>query len=231
MKMKSQSLLISLGVLIGILGTFQIPLTLASNLLANADNEVKPDSGKSTDKPKSDSESTVDEATKQTNIDYSKLEEYLSQKNWKEADQETYKLLLLAVGGKSVEQGRFVTDEWQKADYCPAFVKINDLWKNASKNNLGFTSQREVLEKQEGRDFNRFYVAIKWKKRAAGNDWLVGWRYDPESKKVEYREGMTPKFDLEEFPTGYLPAKLGWEPDKEGRLYDNRFQAIDKCGL
>ena len=232
--MKSQNLLISLGILIGVLGTFQSIQTWAGNLLSDADNEAKPAlelmQSELTDEAETDSESTVDEATEQETINYSQLEEYLDQEKWEEADQETYKLLLLAIGPKSAEQGRFVLDEWQKAEYCPAFIKINDLWKNASEKKLGFTSQKEVFEEEQ--DFNKFYVAIKWKEGLVTTKWLVAWEYNDESKQAEYLPDKTPKFDLgiEEFPKGYLPAKLEWEPEN-GEIYDYRFEAIAKCEL
>ncbi len=75
------------------------------------------------------------------NLLYQPLETYLKNGQWKEADEETYRVML-QVAGKE-EEGLLWEEDINKFP-CEDLRTINDLWVKYSQGKLGFTVQRDI---------------------------------------------------------------------------------------
>lgn len=75
-------------------------------------------------------------------IYYSRLRDLLRAGQWKEADKETYTVLLRTVGKKP---GSNLLDEDIERIPCPDLCTINQLWVQHSKGRFGFSVQKRVL--------------------------------------------------------------------------------------
>ena len=88
------------------------------------------------------------------NIDYSKLRDLLQVRRWKEADQETLKIM-----------ARFLDN---LREFPSKYLKtINLLWLVASNGHFGFSVQRKIWEEQMKSKapedpWNRFYIEVGW---------------------------------------------------------------------
>ena len=152
---------------------------------------------------------------------YQQLEKSLEQKDWKKADELTYKLMLRIAGPESERQGRFNLEEWQEFD-CDDFKKIDALWHRASDGNLGFRVQYNIFFARVKKDGNLFYKTIRW--RNPQGEVTVEWKYDKQTKRVAYLRGKEPLFT--DPPRGHLPAILEWNDGK-----DHRFDVRARCQL
>jgi serine/threonine protein kinase len=152
--------------------------------------------------------------------DYTKLREYLQQQppDWEAADRETFELMLKLAGENSVEQGRFVPEDWYNFHRCEDVKEIDHLWREASNNKLGFSVQNKIYE-AEKENINAFRIKVGWLE-TTGTSRKVDWKYKPEARKTEYLPGKQPDFETP--PKGSLPAMLEWEPI-EGMTGDLRF--------
>ncbi|MBN3941960.1 MAG: GUN4 domain-containing protein [Nostoc sp.] len=125
------------------------------------------------------------------NIDYSKLQNLLTQYKWQEADIETAKLILQVMGKND-------WNEVYKEDIlnfsCQAFHKIDQLWQQYSHGYFGFSVQQSIWNEIGGQiDYEtekRLGDRLGWRKE--GN-WL---NYDQLTFKLS---PMT--------PMGHLPVK------------------------
>jgi hypothetical protein len=100
---------------------------------------------------------------------YQQLEDYLKAKQWREADEETYRLMITAVGK---EEGRWFTKEELLNFPCSDLKKIDRLWVHHSNGKFGFSVQKEIY-KQCGAELDGEYPGDKiW------NEFCdrVGWR-------------------------------------------------------
>uniref|UniRef100_A0A832M4P3 GUN4 domain-containing protein n=1 Tax=Oscillatoriales cyanobacterium SpSt-402 TaxID=2282168 RepID=A0A832M4P3_9CYAN len=132
-------------------------------------------------------------------VDYRKLREYLQQRNWKAADQETYERLLDAAGPKAQSQGFTPQDEMDRLS-CKDLRTVDQLWSNASNGRFGFTSQQNILRALG--DYRKMYAQVGWQ-RSSG-EWLIEWNYDPQTRRINYRPGKEPDFTSP--PSGHLPT-------------------------
>ncbi len=106
-----------------------------------------------------------------TNSRYQKLEAYLENKQWYEADQETYKLMITAVGK---EDGQWFSAKDLKEFPCDELLAINKLWVEYSKKHgfeFGFSLQKQIYVECGGKlDFSypssetweKFYKETAW---------------------------------------------------------------------
>ena len=76
-------------------------------------------------------------------IDYTKLRDLLAAGNWKEADQETAKVMLEAAGKKRTE---YLSEEDLDNFPCEDLRTINQLWLHYSDGKFGFSVQKEIYE-------------------------------------------------------------------------------------
>jgi eukaryotic-like serine/threonine-protein kinase len=137
--------------------------------------------------------------------DYTKLSESLAAGKWKEADEETKRLMLSV--GKREEDG------WLDAGIidtfpCQDLRTIDNLWVKHSNGRFGFSVQKKIYEGLGGRSgridyhltiLDQFGEKVGWKK--AGN-WL-------------YYADIT--FDLTA-PEGHLPVEVLWMEYEVWRL-------------
>ena len=143
-------------------------------------------------------------------IDYTKLRDLLAGGKWREADQETARVMLKVAGRE--EQGWLNTDSIEKFP-CEDLRKIDQLWVKYSKGCFGFSVQKKIYFELGGtKDYDN---EILW---SAFGD-RVGWRV--ERRWLSYSE-LTFNLQVE---MGNLPVKFlfsnnfifhGWVVDKVG---------------
>ena len=115
-----------------------------------------------------------------TNSRYQKLEDYLENQQWYEADQETYKLMIRAVGK---EDGQWFSTKDLKEFPCDELLAIDKLWVEISKKHgfeFGFSVQKQIYVECGGiLDFSypssetweKFCDRTAWKERAKWVDY------------------------------------------------------------
>jgi GUN4-like/NACHT domain len=100
---------------------------------------------------------------------YQKLEEYLKNQQWVDADQETYRLMITTVG-KEVGQG-FYRDQLLNFP-CDELRAIDSLWVQYSNGHFGFSVQKKIYVECGGKLDGENPGKVVWE--AFGN--RVGWR-------------------------------------------------------
>ncbi|ACK69507.1 GUN4 domain protein [Gloeothece citriformis PCC 7424] len=134
-------------------------------------------------------------------VDYTQLRDFLKQGKWKEADQETSRVMCQAANRTS--EGWLRVEDINNFP-CEDLRTINQLWLHYSKGKFGFSVQAEIYHSLGGtREYNReiwekFCDRVGWRKEG---DWLC--HYD-----------LT--FSLEDAPRDHLPgfgAGVFWSGD------------------
>jgi hypothetical protein len=101
---------------------------------------------------------------------YQQLEEYLQNQQWKEADQETYRLMITAVGK---EEGQWFDREDLLNFPCEDLRAIDQLWVKYSQGRFGFSVQKKIYVEcgatLDGRYpgegiWNKFGERVGWRK-------------------------------------------------------------------
>lgn len=142
--------------------------------------------------------------------EYNTLRDALNRQDLEASDNATYKLMLSIAGPKSKQQGRFDMEEWRNFN-CNEFRKIDQLWRDKTDNNQGFSVQREILNQILPQDrkklsdeelksyYRRYFVQIGWMN---SHEALVQVEYN--GQEAVYRK--KPNFTQPQ--RGHLPAKL-----------------------
>lgn len=146
-------------------------------------------------------------------IDYSKLIELLESKNWKDADQETFNIMLKLMDREQREFCEFVSLMARiKHPLDISFLKleeedlntINYLWLEATDGHFGFTAQKQVYL-SASQNIGDFSKLVGWQGEA-------GWKsYEQMTFSLSAPKGHLPGFWLE------LPNL--WK-DEENKLAD-----------
>lgn len=132
-------------------------------------------------------------------VDYSKLEQLLAQGKWKEADNETNRVMIQAAN-----RGKYGWLEEKDMDEfpCEDLYTINQLWLHYSNGKFGFSVQAEIYHSLVGtREYNQkiwkqFGDRVGWRKKGFfGGRWL------------SYSDL---EFDLNSANTAQFPALFGW---------------------
>ncbi|PSR15640.1 NTPase (NACHT family) [filamentous cyanobacterium CCP3] len=125
---------------------------------------------------------------------YQQLEQYLKNGQWKEADKETYRLMITTVGK---EEGQYFEPDELLNFPCEELLAIDGLWVKHSQGKFGFSVQKEIyLSKEVGGIADGRYDEEVFKR--FGN--RVGWRENSSLKfRIKYGDYA---------PKGHLP--LGW---------------------
>lgn len=102
---------------------------------------------------------------------YDKLEELLKTGEWEAADEETYRLMITAVGK---EEGRGFSRKDLEEFPCDELLEIDRLWVAASKGHFGFSVQKKIWEEcgspmQLSKEHEEFTNRVGWRKNF---DWL-----------------------------------------------------------
>lgn len=120
---------------------------------------------------------------------YANLETLLQTQQWREADQETYRLMITTVGK---EDGQLLNSDDLKTFPCEDLQMLDRLWVKYSDGKWGFSVQKRIWEDcGSPTDYDEF-------KRAFCDriGWTLGWT----NKKLQ-----NPTYDLENFLDGELP--------------------------
>ncbi|ACK64786.1 GUN4 domain protein [Rippkaea orientalis PCC 8801] len=136
---------------------------------------------------------------------YEKLTDLLAEKNWREADEETY-LIMIKTVGKEAGEWLYIED----IDNLPSetLLTIDQLWLEYSQGQFGFSVQQEIYHNLGG---TREYNAVIWQEFGK----IVGWYGDriefeeEEQGWLQYHELI---FNPSLIPKGHLPVggKGGW---------------------
>ena len=127
-----------------------------------------------------------------SNMDYRKLRDYLAQGKWKEADEETIRVMLAVA--KREKEG-WLDDKSIDNFPCADLRTIDQLWVKYSGGKFGFSVQKRIYQGFGGtREHNsdiweKFGDKVGWRK---GGSWLY-YRYITFDKKAP--EGHLPVFD------------------------------------
>jgi hypothetical protein len=110
-----------------------------------------------------------------TNSRYQKLEAYLENKQWYKADQETYRLMITAVGK---ENGQWFSEKDLKEFPCDELLAIDRLWVDYSKKHgyeFGFSVQKQIYVECGGKlDFS-YPSSETWEKFCNEAAWNVSY--------------------------------------------------------
>ena len=143
------------------------------------------------------------------NVDYAKLRDLLAAGNWKEADQETARVMLQAAN--RVKEGYLTVNDIDNFP-CEDLRTINQLWLSYSEGKFGFSVQKEIYHRLGGtREYNRevwesFGDAVGCRQ---GGSWL-------NSKNVTFASRKA--------PSGHLPFLVG-------RRGKSLFSRVKTCKL
>ena len=117
----------------------------------------------------------ADNLASERGIDYTRLRDLLAAKNWKEADLETYRVMIQAVGKKDGDW--FESDELLNFPYTDLRT-IDRLWVEYSNGHFGFSVQKEIYLSVGGKADGKYYEKA-WEKFGDRVGWRVGedWNY------------------------------------------------------
>jgi uncharacterized caspase-like protein len=146
---------------------YQQSLKLRDEDVAPIHNRLDAINRVSTDSPLP---STEDDLSSEKGVDYTKLRDLLKAGSWKEADYETYLVMIQAVGKK--ENDYFESDELLNFP-CTDLRTIDRLWVKYSNGRFGFSVQKEIYLSCGGKADGKYYKEA-WDKYGD----RVGWKVD-----------------------------------------------------
>ncbi|MBD1872167.1 GUN4 domain-containing protein [Nodosilinea sp. FACHB-131] len=148
---------------------------------------------------------------------YQRLEKYLQNGQWKEADDETYRLMITTVGK---EEGQFFEPDELLNFPCEELLTIDRLWVQYSQGKFGFSVQKEIyLSEKVGGIADGIYYKEAFKEFGD----CVGWR---ENAKWTWHI----KYDTLS-PSGHLPLVHQSAGDKRGSRVTSLFSRMQACKL
>ncbi|MBW4479835.1 MAG: GUN4 domain-containing protein [Tolypothrix brevis GSE-NOS-MK-07-07A] len=156
----------------------------------------------------------IDKLKSEKDIDYTRLRDLLAAKKWKEADQETYRVMIKAVGK---EDGDYFDEDEFLNFPCTELRIINGLWVKYSNGRFGFSVQKEIYLSVGGKADGKYYQKA-WEKFGD----RVGWRV--ASSWISCSEVT---FDTSA-PRGHLPV---WGLESEMGSYPSILTNWEKVGL
>jgi hypothetical protein len=104
---------------------------------------------------------------------YRKLEDLLQSGQWKEADKETYRLMITTVGK---EDGQGFSRQNLEKFPCEDLLTIDRLWVDASNGHFGFSVQKEIWKKcgspmDYNDNYRKFMEEVGWQLRGSFVDY------------------------------------------------------------
>lgn len=141
-------------------------------------------------------------------VDYTRLRDLLAAEKWREADEETLRVMLQAMPWKhDLDRNRECVKYYQSAinDFpCDDLRTINQLWVKYSQGHFGFSVQKEMLLQIGGKDdrvkLEELGDLVGWRKWDGEYDdftWLVHWQYDFRLPKGHLPNPLKIGFPLE----------------------------------
>lgn len=163
---------------------------------------------------------------------YDKLEYFLQNEQWKEADLETMRVLIEIAGIENPMKDRDLITWLDKKDIDnipdEALKTINKLWVKYSQEHFGFSVQAEIWGECRGKhgDFNFIIYKNKFAKRIGwydGINWIK--RYDKLDFSKDAKRGHLPSLS---FPNQEI-REIQWSRWKETfeRFFPRLFKLID----
>ena len=160
-----------------------------------------------------------DDLSSEKGVDYTKLRDLLAAQKWKEADYETYLVMLQAVGRKENE---WIREEELLNFPCADLGTIDQLWVKYSNGRFGFSVQKEIYLSVGGKPDGKYYEEA-WEKLGDRVGWRVQGNWISDHDNVSFHTSAPYK--------GYLPfTSLGggfWFGGKDGCWF--LFSRIDTC--
>lgn len=137
--------------------------------------------------------STAPSTSKTFSLDL--LQQHLSDQNFREADEETRRLLIVLAGEAAQKRGYVFFSE---AQFIPEqdLKDIDELWKKYSNNKFGYSVQKRIWRQKCNKDFTKFFIKVGWMKKL-----------DTEVEQYNYRS-FPNEFIWElndDTPEGHLP--------------------------
>ncbi|MBO1070254.1 MAG: GUN4 domain-containing protein [Dolichospermum sp. DEX189] len=173
--------------------------------------------------------SPTDDLSSERDIDYTKLRDLLKAGNWKEADKETYEVMIKAVGKKS---GEWFTDNELLNFPCQDLRTIDKLWVKYSRLRFGFSVQKEIYLSVGGKADGEYHRDA-WEK--FGNK--VGWRenegwidYSQVKFSTSAVDGHLP-FLFELWWWGEYGGVLAWQVVCEGVWVSSLASRLVNCNI
>jgi GUN4-like/NACHT domain len=101
-------------------------------------------------------------------LKYTKLTAFLDAEDWRSADEETYRVMIKAVGK---EEGQGFSQQDLEAFPCEDLVTIDRLWMAASNNRFGFSVQKKIWKKfgspmSYDDNYKKFVTEVGWREGA-----------------------------------------------------------------
>lgn len=158
--------------------------------------------------------SPQDDLSSEKGIDYTRLRDLLRAENWKEADSETYLVMLKAVGR---EERGWITEEELLNFPCTDLRTIDQLWVKYSNGHFGFSVQKEIYLSVGGVDDGKYYEEVFEK---YGDE--VGWRVN--ESWIWYKDVTNTIYSR-----GHLPLFEKWQ--LEVWFFVGLFSRIQTCKL
>lgn len=144
------------------------------------------------------------------NIDYTRLEKFLKEGNWQEADKETFSKIHEVMGRQPC--GWLRVEDIEKFP-CPELHMIDQLWVKYSRGRFGFSVQTKIWQKHGSpREYN-----YKWERFGAE----IGWR----TKGIvgfgsKWKEISELTYDISA-PQGHLPGCIWRKGNRSLFLWGN----------
>jgi serine/threonine protein kinase len=142
----------------------------------------------------------ADDLSSDKGVDYRKLRDLLKAGNWREADEETARVMLKVAGR---EKEGWLDDEHIENFPCTDLRTIDRLWVKYSNGRFGFSVQKRIWESVGGKPgkwekeiYKKFCVRVGW--------WRVVLREDTRKKYDDLTFSLNA-------PLGHLPVKGRWE--------------------
>ncbi|NET48098.1 MAG: NACHT domain-containing protein [Merismopedia sp. SIO2A8] len=155
---------------------------------------------------------------------YQALENYLKNGEWKEADQETYRLMITKVGK---ETGQWFTQSELLDFDCKELLTIDALWVKYSDGKFGFSVQKDLYVNCGGILDGKYHKEA-WEKFCYANGWKEGGRYVFDRIKYDFdsaRSAHLPIRGVEGFAVGVMVGGR-WR-----RMVGILFSRIQTCKL
>jgi len=144
------------------------------------------------------------ELASEKGVDYTRLRDLLKAGQWKEADEETGKVMLKVAGQE--KQGYLVLDDIEQFP-CTDLRTIDQLWVKYSDGKFGFSVQKKIWE-EVGQNFEKFGQQVGWLAsktiyRERGMLWMKREEIAYGYSMLRY-DNLT--FSLQRPPEGHLPG-------------------------
>ncbi len=148
---------------------------------------------------------------------YAELERLLQAQQWREADIETYRLIITTVGK---ETGQYLESEESRNFDCAALLAIDGLWVKYSQGRFGISVQEAIYMRCGGKPDGSTPSREVWTKFAEA----VGWRMNQEWQR-DYEE-LASRVSLSS-PKGMFPMGIFLRRAGEGKKnYVMKFSSL-----